>query len=169
MRGAETVVLALGALGETGEPAALPQRPNPLAASGQNFVRVGLVSDVPDQPVVRRVEYVMQGDRQLDDAEACSEMATGYRDRADRLAAQLVGNFLKVFLVDAAQIGRRLDRIQNGHFRRHARDNIFPSSSTDIRGGSKSLPRVLLHRNEVIQGPDYRQQIRAIDQPRNLC
>src|SRR3954453_14946441 len=104
MRGAEAVVFALGALGETGETAALPQRPNPLAASGQNFVWVGLVSDVPDQPIVRRVEYVVQRDRQFDDTEACPKMATGYRDRADCLAAQLIGNFLKVFLVDAAQI-----------------------------------------------------------------
>src|SRR4051794_8940815 len=111
MRGAEAVVFAFGALGETGETAALPQRPNPLAASGQNFVGIGLVSDVPDQPVVRSVEYIVQRHRQLDDAEACAEMATGYRDCADRLAAQLVSNFLKVFLVDAAQIHRRLDRI----------------------------------------------------------
>ncbi len=31
-----------------------------LAPAGEDLVRIGLVADVPDQPVVRRVEHVMQ-------------------------------------------------------------------------------------------------------------
>ena len=113
MRGAEAVVFALGALGEARQPAALTQRPDAVAPAGQDLVRVGLMADVPDQPVVRRVEHVVQRNGQLDDAEAGAEMAAGDRDRADRLGAQFVGNLPQVVFVDAAQIGRALDRVQH--------------------------------------------------------
>ncbi len=51
VRGAERVVLALAALGEAGEAAAGTQRADAVAPSGQDLVRIGLVADVPDQPV----------------------------------------------------------------------------------------------------------------------
>ena len=54
------------------------------------------MADVPDQPVARRVEHVVQGDGQLDDAEAGAEMAAGDRDRVDGLRAQLVGDLPKL-------------------------------------------------------------------------
>ncbi len=46
---AEGVMLRLGALGKSGEPALRAQRGEPRAASGQELVRVGLVTDVPDE------------------------------------------------------------------------------------------------------------------------
>ena len=59
MRGAERIVVAFGALGETGQAAAGAQRADAVAAAGQDLVRIGLMADVPDQPVARRVEDVM--------------------------------------------------------------------------------------------------------------
>ncbi len=91
MRGAERVVFALGALGEAGQPAAHTQRADAIAAVGENFVRIGLVADVPDQPVGRRVEDVMQRHRELDDAKPGAEMAAGDRDRVDGFTPQFVG------------------------------------------------------------------------------
>ena len=58
--GAERIVVALGALGETGQSAAGAQGADAVAAAGEDLVRVGLMADVPDQPVARRVEDVMQ-------------------------------------------------------------------------------------------------------------
>jgi hypothetical protein len=52
VRGAEGVVLALVAAREAAMPAELAQRVHALAPAGQDLVRVGLVADVPDQPVV---------------------------------------------------------------------------------------------------------------------
>ena len=52
MRGAEGIVFALGAAGEAGQPALLAQRADAVAAAGQDLVRIGLVADIPDQPVV---------------------------------------------------------------------------------------------------------------------
>ena len=61
MRGAERVVDALGALGETGKTAALAQRAHAGAPAGEDLVRIGLMADIPDQPVMRRVEHVVKG------------------------------------------------------------------------------------------------------------
>ncbi len=96
MRRAERVVFALGALGEAGQPAALAQRADAVAPAGEDLVRIGLMADVPDQPVARRVEHVVQRHRQLDHAEPGAEMAAGDRDRVDRLGAQLVGELAQV-------------------------------------------------------------------------
>ncbi len=59
MRRAERVVFALGALGETGEPTAGAQRADAVAPAGQNLVRIALVPHVPDQPVLGRIEHIM--------------------------------------------------------------------------------------------------------------
>ena len=91
MAGAEGVVFAFRALGEARKAAALAQRADAGAPSGQDLVRIGLMADVPDDAVGRRIEHVVQRDRQLDDAQAGAEMAAGHRNRADRLGAQFVG------------------------------------------------------------------------------
>ena len=96
MRGAERIVFALGALGEAGQPAALAQRADAVAPAGEDLVRIGLVADVPDQPVARRVEDVVQRHRQLDDAKPGAEVAAGDRDRVDRLPPQLVGELAEL-------------------------------------------------------------------------
>ena len=80
MGGAERVVFALRALGEAGQAAALAQGADAVAPAGEDLVRIGLVADVPDQAVLRRVEDVVQRDGQLDHAQAGAEMAAGDRD-----------------------------------------------------------------------------------------
>jgi hypothetical protein len=70
----------------------LPQCADAIAAVRQDFVRIGLVSDVPDQSVGRRIEHVMECHGQFDDAEAGAKMAAGHGDRIDCLPAQFVGN-----------------------------------------------------------------------------
>ena len=108
MRGAERVVFALGALGEAGEAAALAQRADAVAAAGQDLVRIGLVADVPDQAVARRVEDVMERDGELDHAEPGAEMAAGHRDGVDGLLAQLVGELAQLPAFEPAQVRRVL-------------------------------------------------------------
>ncbi len=112
MRRAERVVLALGALGEAREPAALAQRADAVAPAGQDLVRIGLVADVPDQPVVRRVEDVVQRHRQLDHAEAGAEMAAGHRYGLDRLLAELGGELGELGVVELPQILGAADLIE---------------------------------------------------------
>ena len=62
MRRAERVVLALDAAGKAGNAAELAQPCHLLAPAGQDLVRVRLMTDVPDDPVARRVEHVVKRD-----------------------------------------------------------------------------------------------------------
>src|SRR6185295_7076749 len=118
MRRAERVVLALGALGESGEPAAHAQGADAVAPPGEDLVRVGLMADVPDDAVVRRVEQVMQRDGQLDHAEAGAEMAAGDRYGVDRLLTQFVGELAQLSDIETAKILRRWTLIEQRRFRR---------------------------------------------------
>ena len=99
------------ALGEAGQATALAQGADALAPAGQNLVRIGLVADVPDQPVARRLEHAVQGNRKLHHAEPGAEMAAGHRDGVDRLLPQLVDELAQVLLGKVAQIRRRLHQI----------------------------------------------------------
>ena len=94
------------------KPAALAQGTDAVAPAGQDLVRIGLMADIPDQPVVRRVEHVVQRDGELDDAKAGAEMAAGHRDGVDRLGAQLVGKAAKIAFVEPAQVGRLGDIVE---------------------------------------------------------
>ena len=96
VRRPERIIFALAALGEAGEAAAHAQGADPVAPAGQDLVRIALVADVPDQPVPRRVEDMVDGDGELDHAEPGAEMAAGHRDRRDRLGAKLVGELAKL-------------------------------------------------------------------------
>ena len=96
MAGAERVVFTLGALGEAGQAAALAYGADTVAPAGEDLVRIGLMADVPDQPVVRRIEHRVQRDGELDHAEAGAEMAAGLGDGVDGLSPQLVGELLEL-------------------------------------------------------------------------
>ena len=112
MGGAERVVFALRALGEAGESPALAQRVDAIAPTGEDLVRIGLMADVPDQPVARRVEDVVQRDGELDHAEPGAEVAAGDRNGADRFRAQLVGELAQVAQLQLADVGRVMDAVE---------------------------------------------------------
>jgi len=133
--GPEGVEFALGPLGEAGQSAALTQSPDAVAPAGQDLVRIGLMPDIPDQTIVRRVEHVMQCHGQLDHAEAGAEMSAGDRDRIDGLGAQLIGNLPQVFLFNLPQFRGVLDRFQNFGPQRHDRNNIISTGATHPHNG----------------------------------
>ena len=114
MRRAKRVVFALRALGEAGEPAALAERADAVAPAGQDLVRIGLVADVPDEPVARRVEDVVQRDGELDHAEPGAEMPARDGDGVDGLAPQLVGELPQLALLQPAQVRRCVDQVEKG-------------------------------------------------------
>jgi hypothetical protein len=106
MSGAERVVFALGALGEARQPAAHAQRADAVAPAGEDLVRIGLMADVPDQPVARRVEHVVQRNGQLDHAEPGAQVPAGDGNGRNRLLAQLVGELAQLILGKPTQIVR---------------------------------------------------------------
>ncbi len=62
VRGAEWIVFAFAAFGEAGQPTPRPQRVHSVATACQDLVRVGLVTHVPNETVLRGLENIMQGD-----------------------------------------------------------------------------------------------------------
>ena len=61
----------------------------PLAPAGEDFVHVGLMADVPNQPIGRKIEHAMQRERQLDDAEVRREVAAVDGARSNEQIANL--------------------------------------------------------------------------------
>ena len=61
-----------------------------VAAAGEDLVRVGLVADVPEDLVARRVQQRVQRDRELARAEVGAEVAADLADRVDDVLADLL-------------------------------------------------------------------------------
>ena len=66
-------------------------------------MRVGLVADVPDQAVARRVEDVVDRGGEFHDAEAGAEVAAGHRNGVDGFLAEFVRNL--AYLLDLELAG----------------------------------------------------------------
>ena len=130
MRGAEGVVLAFIAARKAGDAAPLPQLRHPFAAAGKNLVCVGLVADVPNDAIVRRVVDVMQRDGQLDGAEVGRKMAAGVADRLDDEIAQLACKLRQLAFVQPSQISGRMNGFEQHQFFRNA---IQSASSLSLR------------------------------------
>ena len=72
------------------------------------------MADVPDQAIARRVEQIVQRDRQLDDAEARTEVPARGRDRFDQVGAQLVRDVFELRFRQLAEIFGRVDAREMG-------------------------------------------------------
>ncbi len=109
---AERVVFAFRALGEAGQAAALAQRPDAVAAAGDDLVRIGLVAHVPDQAVARRVENIVQGDGELDHAQSRPEVTARFGDGIDHLMPQLVSQLAQLARFQTTQLVWSADAIE---------------------------------------------------------
>jgi hypothetical protein len=105
VRRSEGIVLAFVTLGEAREAAGGAERANAVAAAGQDLVGIALMSHVPDQLVLGRVEDGVDRHGQLDNAEAGAEVAAGDGDRRDRLGSQLVSDPAEFRHGEATQVG----------------------------------------------------------------
>jgi len=90
----------------------LAQGADAIAAAGEDLVRVALVTDIEDQPVIRRVEDIVDGSGQLDNAEACTQVAAGFRHGRDCLGTQLVSELAQVLFGESAKVRRDFHPVQ---------------------------------------------------------
>ncbi len=82
-----------------------------VAAPGQDLVRIGLVTDVPEDLVARRVEQRVQRDRDLAGAEVGAEMAADLADGVDDVLAHLLGDLLQLLVGEAVEVLGLFDRL----------------------------------------------------------
>ena len=81
---------------------------NVVAAAREHLVRIRLVPDVPHQLIARRVEDVVQRDRELDDTEPCADVAAGARTHIDEPRTDVRGKLPQLVARHRAQIRGRL-------------------------------------------------------------
>jgi hypothetical protein len=71
-----------------------------------------LVADIPDQPIARGLEDVMEYDRQLDDTQPCPKMAAGDRYSIDRFLAKFIRELLELLGRKVRHIRRNPDGVE---------------------------------------------------------
>ncbi len=138
MAGTKRVESGLAPLGKARQPALLAQGLDTVAATGQDLVRIGLVADIPDQPVIRGLENVMQGNRQLHNAKPGTEMATGLRHGINGRRPQFGGKTLQFALGEAPKLFNGGDAVKQGSCCHSPSDPVYwtglsNSSFPDIR------------------------------------
>jgi hypothetical protein len=112
MTDAKGIVGALAALRKTGNATVHAQPGHAGATAGEHLVGVSLMADVPHQTIVRRIEYMMQGDRQFHRPEVRRQVAAGPGDRFHQESAQLVRQLRQLSAVKLAQLHRIADGVE---------------------------------------------------------
>src|SRR5262245_58565462 len=102
---------------------------------------IGLMPDIPDQPVVRRIEYMVKGYGELDHAKPRAEVASSDRNRVDGLLAKFCRELGQLVILKRAQILGRLDAIKQ-------RRRIFGAHLTwlRLRGSMRRITAKHLYR-----------------------
>src|SRR5271163_4111306 len=104
MRGAERVVDAFRALGETGKPVAFADGADAVSTSREDLVGIGLMAHVPDDAIDWRVENVVECNREFNDAKAGAEMTARQRHGVNQLGAELLRQIDQLRLVQALEV-----------------------------------------------------------------
>ena len=104
MASAEGVVGAFVALEEARDAVPTTDPGERVAPAGQHLVRIGLMTDVPDQRVVRGVVEIMQRDREFNRAETSRQVSTAACDGLEQAGAQLLGELRQLLIREAAQV-----------------------------------------------------------------
>ncbi len=113
-----------------GHPSVFAKAGESFHAAGDEFVDVGLMADVPDDPVVGAVERPVQGDGQLDHSQVGAQVTTGPRDLVHQKLADLLAEFDQLGIVQLPQIGGSPD---SGEKRRHKHNRLPGVRSEDSR------------------------------------
>jgi hypothetical protein len=106
---AEGIVFTFSATEETAQSPVLAQAVHGLSSPGQDLVGIGLVTDVPYQPVVRGIEDRVQGDGQFYRAQAGSQVTASGRNGFKQALAYLIGQLDQLRLIELTQIRRCVD------------------------------------------------------------
>ena len=106
---AKRIVIAFSAAGETSKTTALADRRHALTAACENFMRIGLMADIPDQRVARCVKDIMKCNREFDHAEPGAQMTARLCDGFNHAGAHLFGHALELGLGKFSKVGRALN------------------------------------------------------------
>ena len=92
----ELVVNAFFRIGKSAWPIGLTKVCERIFSAGDDFVGVALMSDIPEQFIIFKIEDVMQRQGQFNNAEIAGEMAAGFADGPENQPVNLVGQDLQL-------------------------------------------------------------------------
>ena len=110
--GVKHVAAALRPLRKPGHAAQLSQRGEPLLASGQNFVRVGLMTHIPDQAVLRRIKREVKCHCQLHHAKVRSQVSARHGQLLDQKLPDLLCQLRELIMRNLPDITWLIDLLQ---------------------------------------------------------
>lgn len=70
------------------------------------------MTNIPDQPVFRRIKQIVKGNGQLNDAQSGPKVPARLPDRIQQVLPQLPGQFWQLGFVECAKLFRIIDLIQ---------------------------------------------------------
>ena len=111
---AKRIILTLIPLGEAGKTTFLAQRTDTVSPPGNDLVRIALVSHIPDQAVIGRVENIVDGNGQFDHPKPGTQMPPGLGNHVDHFGAQLGGKLNQLIFIQFSKVRRILDLIEKG-------------------------------------------------------
>src|SRR4029077_3433960 len=94
-----------------GQAVELLDRSEAVHAARYQFVRVGLMADVPDELVIRRIERNVQRQRQLNRAQVRREMPAAQGHGLDDLLAHLLGKEAELGWRQLTEVGGAVDAV----------------------------------------------------------
>jgi hypothetical protein len=121
------------------------------------------MTNVPEQLVMRGVEQVMESNRELHDAEPCSQVSTCYGNCANGLGSQFVGQLPQLLRMEATQVGRTLNGVEK-------RGNSSHIRVLKVRGSNKfgSFHQLDIRRSHHLTTPRIPVPLRAVV-PQRYC
>src|ERR1035437_2498529 len=108
----EDVVLRLNSAWKATDSAQLAECPELGVAAREQLVGIGLMTGVPNDPVARRFQDSVQGQRQLHNSKRGTQMASGLGDGGNDALANLGGKRFELLFRQSAQVARSLQRGQ---------------------------------------------------------
>ena len=83
-----------------------------VAPAGKNLMTIGLMTDIPYQAVVGRVEDIVQCHRQFHDTQSGSQMSRVDRCLFYDVLPQGITHLRQLFHLQPAQVGRTVDALE---------------------------------------------------------
>ena len=106
------VVFTFVAAQEPAHATQLADRPQPIAPSTDQLVRISLVSGVPDDPVFRGIEDVMKRQCELHRSQCRSEMTAHLGYHRDYFFAHFDGELIQLVNRETAKVFWKLNSVE---------------------------------------------------------
>jgi hypothetical protein len=85
MPDAKGIIGAFSSFGKPAEATVFAVGGKIIPSAGKDFMTISLMTNVPNQLIVRSIEYIVKGNRQFNDAQAGSKMASMDADYIDNV------------------------------------------------------------------------------------